>query len=313
MTQHLPPSRSSFDQSSLQEVINRYGWAKNPAPDGGQSRSPAPGKVSPDPLSSEGAGVKSPHVAAGKPSSLLSNPAGDAKVKDELSTARKKIDELMATLAEKEGQLEIVSRQCEELKERGDDFEKSAFKENGELLKLKSALSENKGLLQKAEDKIKELEDKSRKESDVLLSRIGELSAQLTLEGGGSVQEAVAKYKNQAKQGADLLKQSMAEVQRLELEQKNAQLRFTELEQAKNLLMDQLARGESESKSSVLSGEKILQLEMQVQDLEKRLQEAEAHASNSQAAVSHAMDFAYQATQDNELMKKKLHEAGIRT
>src|SRR5690606_5303463 len=115
-----------------------------------------------------------------------------------------------------------------------------------------------------------------------------------------------------AKQGADLLKQSIAECQKLELELKNLQARISGLEKEKNELTDQLVRQEASPKAPAEEPHRIQELENEIQDLHKRVQDAEAHAANSQAAVSHAMDFAYKATQDNEFMKKKLHEAGIR-
>lgn len=340
MTQPLPPSRSSFDKTSLQEVINRYGWTKN-SPDAAAQARPATARaVPPAPLSSAERGARKTGDVAG-PAMVVPVPAADdAGLKEELSAARKKIGELTEALTEKESQLDIVSRQCEELKERGDEFEKSAFKENGELLTLKSQLSEKEGLLQQAEQKIKTLEgeissgaeksdhaagsvlelekklkereEKARKESDVLLGRIAELSSQLTVEGGGTIQELLAKYKQQLKQGADLLKQSMAECRRLEVELKGLQASATEWGNEKQVLLGRLDSQATEPKPSPELEAKVDLLQTELLETRKKLQDAEAHAANSQAAVSHAMDFAYKATQDNELMKKKLHEAGIR-
>jgi chromosome segregation ATPase len=322
-----------FDKSSLHEVINRYGWSKN-----------APVQNRPEPVSHSGTIMVAPsqpsQPAASKTENSPAVPVLDPKLMEELEASRKKIQELTAELAEKDEQVNIVSQQCEELKERGDEFEKSAFKENADLLKLKELLAKKEAQLQEREEKIKSLqqdvasegkkssgsdqsrldlekklkeqEEKHQGDLDALRAEMEYLRGQLMVEGGVSVHDALAKYKGQAKQGAELLKQSLAESRRLESEIKALQAQTGSWEEEKKNLREQLAQQASVAKISPEAEHKIHQLESQILILEKRLHDAEAHAANSQSAVSHAMDFAYKATQDNELMKKKLLEAGIR-
>jgi chromosome segregation ATPase len=334
MTPPPPTSRSLFDKSSLHEVINRYGWSKN---------SPAPTVVKPLPTPTDNvkAVPESPRgTVHQKVTSRLDTLATSAPhLLTELEAAKKRIEELSLEVAEKKELIDIISQQCVELKERGDDFEQAAFKENADILRLNESLSAKDAQTQQGQEKLRLLQEqlireikqsdeakKSRldlehefkqreetvqKELADLRHQLEEMTSQLTVEGGASIHDSLAKYKQQAKQGAELLKQSLAESMRLESLHKSLQGQVMALEEENKRMQQQLLKQQNEPRVSIETEARVKQLENQNLILQKRLQDAEAAAANSQAAVSHAMDFAYNATQDNELMKKKLQEAGL--
>ncbi|NJK91086.1 MAG: hypothetical protein HC904_04175 [Blastochloris sp.] len=242
----------------------------------------------------------------------------------ELQALQNVVEQLRGERDEKEGQVIFLSEQSEELKKRGDEFEGLLLNSHAEIKSLKDSLQQREAQQKEQEEIIRGMVGRWEEEKQGLKATIDKLNSELVVEGEGSLSEALMKSRQQLKQGAALLKQSMEETQAQKGENKELRQRVQELEAelkrkpSEAEMLEQSGLGqrvtelEAEKQSLLQELESLRMLQGEVQLLQKRVADAEAAAHNSQSAVSHAMDFAYKATQDNELMKKKLQEAGIR-